>query len=341
MNLYEKLNYKLTPYIFNHSLDISKIDEVVIIRGYLIASKLIYNQLYNGYEIIQLNSDISPEKNLYFTTISTDNTSQYFKITSNGKILLISDNNINKNAKTRINLTGITYTLAYGSRISLINKWLPYSTDNRYPSIYRVNNIVFMSGTMISGNNNISDNNSIFTVIPEVCIPKYPNKYIVSNGSTNCTIEINKKGYAKIHNYNSNFVSLDGIFYLTYDALPLMKNIIDIDRASISINLNKNIIKYKTFLNLDVIRSGFYQINIIYGLLKLNGVTNNHIGWNLIGTFPIKHSPDVDLQFKSYCNNTIVPIKITNNGNILIYISHFEIFNESVLNITGISYSKM
>lgn len=340
MNLYEKLNYKVTPYIFNHSLDISKIDEVVIIRGYLIANKLIYNPFYGGFEIIQLSSDISPEKNLYFTTISGDNISQYFKITTNGKIIFTSNTN-ELSVKTKINLTGIMYCLASGSRLSLFNKWSPYSTENRYPSIYRVNNLVFMSGTMICDNNSVSNNNSIFTVIPQYCIPKYPNKYIVSNSLNSCTIEINKKGHAEIHNYNSNFVSLDGISYLTYDALPLMKNIIDIDRLSIPINPNKNIIKSKSFFNLDIIKSGMYQIHLIYGSIKLNISKNISLGWNPIGFIPIKHSPSVDLLFKSLCNSDIIPLKITNNGSILIYISQIAMLNEYVLNITNISYSKL
>lgn len=338
MNLYDKLNYKLVPYIFNHSFDISKADEIVFIRGYLVSSRLLYNQFYDGYEIVQLDSNLSPDKNLYFTTISSNNTSQNFRITPNGKIIFISNNKFINNTKIKINLTGIVYSLAYGSRISLINKWLPCSTCDRSPSIYRVNNLVFMSGTMINNENDNSIDNMIFTVIPQYCIPKYSNKYVVFNGRDNCTISINNKGYAKVHNYNSEFISLDGIYYITHDGLPLMKNITNSDQLSILVSLNNKFIKNKTYFQMDVIRFGIYQINVISGIVKLNIISL--IGWNLIGSIPIKYSPNDDLLFSLHCNNTKVPLKIARNGNIMVYICRPDIFNEAILNITNVIYTK-
>ena len=100
---YPPENYRLSDNIHPQVLNIQTDGEIVNISGCLSINGLIYNTFYQGYDVLQLEKELYPEKNLFFVTLSPNNKLLHFVLFSHGRLMLLNTQNLVN--KININLS--------------------------------------------------------------------------------------------------------------------------------------------------------------------------------------------------------------------------------------------
>jgi hypothetical protein len=204
-------NFKNYDNIADMPLMLHKIDSEIItisgtIHGELNARN--WDSFYGGFTLGTLEREHIPDKRLIF--MCYNNGVSRIDILPNGVILLVhTDNTTNK-----INLTGINYNLHIGTKLQLLNNWLPNVYEKfRYPSFKKHGNMVYLEGVISNGVRNAQ-----FGVLPQDYRPLYKQTFQIINSKNKISfIEILPNGICYIYDDDDDYkyYSLNGIMFIT------------------------------------------------------------------------------------------------------------------------------
>lgn len=328
-SLNECLTYHtLSSNIHPQPLDVQSDGEIVNISGCLSIKALNFNPFYRGYDVLQLENNLYPEKNLYFVTLSPNSQLIHFILLSHGRLLLSLTSNQPLDIGTDTINVNINYHRAFGMRVTLLDFWQPYSMDYRFPSISKTGDMVFLSGVMMGKPYSSSHNTheKPFAVLPMGYRPNFRQIYTVATLKGKARVDILPNGWCQIFTPNHDFVSLDGIHFLAHNPLPPIKRLYDYSRTLIKISnpLWRNYGK------------GYPPLEIIvyFGWVMLNGVIRkknikmvakreDRFRWETIGTIPREYLPPCQLLFHSddfHLSGRLRPIVVTTSGHIKVKI---------------------
>ena len=306
------LPYRLLTGVEQHSFIVKTDGETVVLSGSLrtcpCSSALFWNCNYRAFDVLVLEKDFCPEKNVLM--MSSDQTGQCYHwiLLSNGRLMLKNHNGVRGQI---LNLTGLTFSRAFGNRLTLINKWNAASIEYRSPCVYKTGDLVMFSGVMsVSGTFS-----SHFATLPETYRPPYRQRYAVPAANGKATVEVWPNGHCFVQIESLGFISLDGIRYKTQPALPPLMLIDNYDNNLTPINGWENV--GNNYAPLTVSVCGIWII--LNGAIKYACENESLENNSLITQIPLQYAPVNDLLFYSNSSEDdypLIPIMIHKNGQI-------------------------
>ena len=176
--------------------------------------------------VVQLEPDSYPENNLYFATLGKRGP-QHFLLTSNGRL---SFQGIGRRRfPKRLNLSGITYSRAFGLRMTLMGHWRPHSCSFRSPSAYKTDGMVFLGGVMhninpgrhgVGGGGNGS---CLFGVLPMGYRPSEIQLRVAATRDGTTKVAVLPNGECHLASGDgSGFISLEGVRFMHSPDFPIL-----------------------------------------------------------------------------------------------------------------------
>jgi hypothetical protein len=306
--------YLLSNEIAPQKVSVSSDGEIVSLCGCLSTRNLLYNPSYGAHEVLQLEKNLYPEKDLYFVTLSTDNRLRHLLLLSHGRLLLTDWDS--SYPETGLNLS-VSYSRAFGMRITLIDYWLPLSVEYRYPSAYKTGDLVVLSGVM-TGREDPSSDDRPFGILPLGYRPNHRQVFAVATRSGKARVDILPNGWCHVYAPDRKFVSLEGIQYLAHTPLPPIRRLLDYCRDSLKIEHQDYDNYGKGYPPLEVI--------VYFGWVMLNGLIRRTHGrnwreWETIARVPERFCPPSQLVFHSddfHLSDRLRPIVVRATGEILV-----------------------
>jgi len=316
--------FSLTPGLMSQDVEIGYQDEIVVLSGRLLFQHLTYNPFYRGFDLLQIDRSLYPEKNLFFMTVGPRNTVYHFILLSSGRLLLVSP--IQGLKVGMINLTGITYSRAFGNRLSLVNDWGPASTEFRFPSVYRVNQSIHLGGvvSLKTRSHPIKTNGYPFALLPETYCPTERQIFPVATTKGKARLDILPNGWCLfyVNNDQRQFISLEGVSFQIPPSIPhLIGNEITIPISPLPPWRKGEVAPHLVVDGSLVYLSGLVTRTLIHP--PRNTVRPGKRGWSVITKVPEEYRPSKNLFFRGddfFLSSMPILIVLTVDGFVKVWI---------------------